>query len=187
MNTKQKKNIPYDTGIHHEKETLDLFAKAGWTFAKVCLFYTQFFYDHELMHVRGQIYRIISNGSNPYDAYMEFCQRILLAVDYITRYQGGALCKNCCVWFLPSCKEGYVKTGLMYERHLKRREKSPQWKKQWKPLAEAVLEMSEGHIDEKFEYWINWFEERKAHYELFIFMRAIEFQTFKTSADEEMY
>jgi hypothetical protein len=187
MNTKQKKIQPYDTGVLHEKEELELFAKAGWTFANVCLFYNQHFYDHELKRVRGQIYRFISNTNNPYDAYMEFCQRILLAVDYFTKYQRGAFCMNACVWFQPSCKNGYAKTGSMYERLLKKREKNPSWKKQWKPLAEAVLEISEGHIDEKFEYWINWFEERKADYELFIFLRAIDFQTFKSAADEECY
>lgn len=187
MNTKQlNEEYHYKSGFA-AKENLDTLAAAGWTFAKVTLFHSHLYYDHELLQLHRQMVRLMATGNSPYDTYLEFCQRLMLAVDFITRYREGVLCTSAIQWFRPTFTDGFARTGPMYERLLQKREQDPLWKKQWKVLAEAILDITEGHSQEKFEYWITWFKKRRARYELFIFVRAIEYQTFKSVYDEDLF
>jgi len=54
----------------------------------------------------------------------------------------------------------------------------------WTGLAEAVLDVVEDSPLNHVEYWIPWFRQRRAGTELALFMRVMEFQTFKNRAHE---
>ncbi len=179
MNTKQQ-NIEY----HHRSafeanENLDTLAAAGWGFARVILFSTRFNNEKQNQKILSYIRRFLAGANNPYDAYIEFCHRIMLFTQYIMRYKKGVPPACALTWFNPSYPEGFEKTRIMQERFLQKRELEPSWKKHWKALAEAVLDITEDGSTQNFEYWINWFRQRRAGIYLYLFLQAHTYNNFK--------
>ena len=176
MNTKQQRIEYHHRSGFEAKENLDILAGAGFAFACVTVFRTHPFDEATAIQIGRTIASLFRNCNNPYDAYIEFCQRLLLALDeQPLLFRKMQLSKGALLW-LRLHDEGYALTESMYQQLLEKRKRNALFKLKWKALAEAVLEITEEQSQERFEYWITWFRKRHASHELFLFINAIEFQ-----------
>ena len=186
MNTK---NI--NTEYHHKSafasnENLDTLAAAGWSFARPILFSSRLYNESRREKIHGYIRRFMASAGDPYKAYLEFCLRILLALDHIARYEKGLLTTGAPVWFNPSFSEGFARTEPMYERYLQKKTGRSLWGKNWKALTESVLDITEDATTENFEYWINWFRQRRAWVQLYLFLQAHTYNNFRNLVYEKL-
>lgn len=166
------------TEYHHKsgfasKENLHLLAAAGWKLARVTLFPRQLYTDKENQVILKQILHYIIISPDPYQGYLEFCQRILLLNQYLECGEHGSFCTPAMAWFSPACELGFSRTEKMYQNIVAERGPSLFFVKQWKDLAEAVLDITESPGIENYEYWMNWFNERGEFDELFLLIRCI--------------
>ena len=182
MNTKQQYIEYHHKAAFEASENLDTIAAAGLTFASVVLFHLTLSGEAATKPVIQTIRGLFINTNNPYDAYMEFCERLLLALDnYTCHFSGTAFGHNALDWL--RCKNnGYACTESLYHQLLQKRKLNAMYKMNWRSLAEAVLDCIEDGSPERFEYWIHWFRVRHARFEMFIFLKAIEFQTTKMTS-----
>lgn len=167
-----------DSEYHHKsgitsKEDLHLLAAAGWRLARVTLFSRQFFADKENQAILKQILHYIIISPDPYQGYLEFCQRMLLLDQYLESGETGSFSAPGLAWFSPYCEMGFSPTEKMYRQIVAERGPSLFFVKQWKDLAEAILDITEFPCTENFEYWMNWFNERGEFDELFLLIRCI--------------
>ena len=181
MNRKQEHSEYHYRSAVASKENLQHLTSAGWSIAKASLFYFHHYREAEIEKLKLIISRLFANAHDPYLAYLEFCQRIMLADEYINRYRGGMLITHAVIWFRPCFPLGYFKTKWMYDDLMSIRKKKPIWKKEWKDLAEAALDLVEGPFRENFEYWTNWFNERLAQYEINMLNRIISGRELKNN------
>ena len=107
------------------KEDLQTPAAAGWSIAKASLFYFHNYNEKDMNKIKGPIIRFLSLAHDPYLAYLEFGQRIILAHEYMNRYRGGRLCTNAIEWFRPGNRQGFAKTKSMYKLLMKKRKEQP--------------------------------------------------------------
>ena len=181
MNTKQQNTEYHYRSAVASKENLQHLTSAGWSIAKASLFYLHNYNENEMEKITGFINRSLSNANDPYLAYLEFCQRILLAHEYLKRFKGGTLSTHALIWLRSGKGMGFGKTKQLYNKLLKIRKTKPLWKKEWKELAEAVLDLVEGPLRENFEYWVNWFRERRAQEEINMLNNLISSRHLKTT------
>ena len=165
MNTKQNTEYHYRSA-YASNEDIGSLALSAWSIAQAVLFSGQLYTQKEkqkiLMHIRS----FLLSSHDPYQAYLEFCQRIMLARHYTYRNSNGLLYHHPARWFRQGYSIGFDKTKPMYERLIKRRKKDPLWKKEWKALAEAIHEMHESPTCCVFLYWQKWFLNNNASAEL---------------------
>ena len=179
MNTKQQYIEYHHRSAFESNENPDVLARAGFTFASVTLLSYRQLDELETTQLVRAIAGMLRNSHNAYDAYMEFCLRLLLARDAHPWHFRKTCPGNNALEWLKNQNNGYACTGSLYQQLLQKRKQHVLYKANWSALAEAVLDLIEDGTPEKFEYWIHWFRKRHARYELFIFLKAIEFQTTK--------
>lgn len=184
MNTKQPYPIFHNKRSLSPAKKLQLLANAGWTFAKLTIFSLPVYNNDELPAIQKEIKLIYASSFNAYDSYVEFCQRMLLAMNYYPgQYCQTILCDKAPSWF-RSETEGYIKTRSLYEDLLAKRKQAPSLHIQWKALAEAVLDITEIYSEEIAAYWTRWFKEREAEVEAKLFIQALQIQNRDTRVFE---
>ena len=104
----------------------------------------------------------IQRGNNPYDAYTELCQRILLARRMHIKSRIPAY------WF----KKHFDETVPLYQTMLKKRKADPLYMHSLKWLAEAILDICENPDTGDVRYWMNWFRNNNATNEIKVFVKA---------------
>ena len=171
MNTKQQHiEYHYKSGFASH-ENAAVLANAGLDLTGAAIPNFVFIPSREGQQFHTSVKKFIFGICDHYLGYLEYCERILLLSENIGKYGQLKLQNNFLSWLEPGGH--FYNTKEDYDLLLKKREQYPDWKKNWKGLAEAVLEMQESHAPHILVYWENWFIERKAREELTLFRKAI--------------
>ncbi|HMK03288.1 MAG TPA: hypothetical protein VK489_03815 [Ferruginibacter sp.] len=124
------------------------------------------------------IRRILLAANNPYNSYMEFCERVLLFRNHLAGHH--CLVVSDPVLWLKSNK-GFGLTESWYASLKYVRISLPLNLHTYKALAEAALEIAEEPSSSNFDYWTRWFAAKHAYDELKLF-RVFCSYYFKTSS-----
>jgi hypothetical protein len=170
MNTKQHHIEYHYKSAFASHENVKTLAAAAWALGTATLDFGQRFRRRDKPKMQKAIKDFIWGKCDYYLGYLEFCERVLLLDEARGRYRGYSFSEwnN---WFAEG--NYFDNTKKDYELLLKKRKIDPELKKNWKGLAEAILEMQETPSPYIMQYWENWFTERKAMQEFELFRRAI--------------
>ncbi len=120
----------------------------------------------EKENMRRRIRFLLFSQEDHFNAYMEFCQRVLLYREYIMESKEDIFYALPLAWMQPG--NGYSVARVLYKEIQVKRLKARTYRQDLKWIAEAVLEITEG-VDGAFEYWEKWFRDRKCTTGLRIF------------------
>ncbi len=152
-----------------------LLYQAAWQFAVTCLWPARQFSEIEIKITRFRIRQMIANSADRFNAYLEFCQQVLLFRYYSISSRGRVSIPSPCQWITGS---GLTTSKLFFRSVQQRRLGEPLFMHVQKGLCEAVLEVTENNSEEMIAYWENWFRERNARPELRLFiLYAAKFST----------
>lgn len=178
MNTQTQTNNHYrptfkvirgKAGANTDLETLTL---AACNFAFSALWNNSNFSKSEIQTGKLYISEILGAAKNPLRGYRNFCQRVLLARQYVAKLPGRFI-PIPSLWLDPEYQNGYRGTADWLNKILTVRESLPDFKIELKALAEAVLEIREEPSRKNFNYWRNYFVEKKAADMLSLFLIII--------------
>ena len=146
-------------GLADRKEKQNNLANAAWLFAYSALWNNVAFSKTEIADSKNFIKEWLK-ARNPEKAFINFCQRIILARLNVESLNSDFLALPS-LWFDPENPEGYavIKEWLDEIRIIRR--SLPGFKIAIKALAEAVLELSEEPTEENFKYWRSYFIEKQ--------------------------
>lgn len=167
------------TNIYPIKDNVDGMADTAWILAMISLWPTSTYSAIEIFETKKCIRRFLVSVIDPYIAYKEFCQRILLTRKYQLDNPAQAISEIPTIWF-HSNKNGFLLSSVWFNSLQQIRSKLPLHKLEMKALAEAILEMAEENSPNNFHYWITWFKERNAPDELMLFSMFTAYNNYKT-------
>lgn len=134
------------------------YVNTAWNFAYSALWNTVKFSMKEIELAKQKI-AVHLHSENPEKTLLAFCQRVLLARDYITKNPGRYIPLPS-VWLDDKNKLGFSGTQQWYDKITTIRGSLPAYKTGIKALAEAVLEVSKDPSRGNYEYWRSYFIER---------------------------
>lgn len=164
-------------GLKDQSEVIERLVNTAWGFACTALWNTSIFSNKEIEEAKASIKELLVNSKNPEKGYSAFCQRVLLARQYINN-NAGKYIPLPTIWLHKDNPFGFAGTKEWYDNIRAVRSSLPQFKAELKAFAEAILEMKEDATDKNFEYWKNYFIERKAPGLLALFLQTIARQQF---------
>ena len=170
MNTRQQHTEYHYKSAFLSHDNAKTLAAAAWDLGKATLDFENRFRPNDRIKMQRAIKNFIAAKCDYYLGYLEFCERLLLLDGGGTSYRGYSLSEweN---WFDHG--NYFDSTKNDYERLQQKRKTDPELKKNWKALAEAILEMQETPSPYILLYWENWFVERNAMDEFELFRKAI--------------
>lgn len=157
--SEQNSNIPDLKAIKgrlFETAPVENFVNAAWNFAYSSLWNSTQFSAKEIRTAKEKIEDYFTLSKNPRNAFLSFCQRVLLARQYVNGVKGRNMPLPS-VWFDKANEYGFVGTKEWYAEIKTVRTSLPHYKEELKALAEAVLEYSEEPTAKNFTYWRNYF------------------------------
>lgn len=160
--SKRTSNIPQLQAIKgglFEPQPVEHLVDAAWNFAYSSLWNSTQFSPKEIQRTKEKIEEFFILAKNPHKAFLSFCQRVLLARQYVTNAKGRYLPLPS-VWFDRNNEWGFVGTAKWFYEIRRTRDSLPSYKEELKALAEAVLEYSETPTAQNFTYWRNYFIEK---------------------------
>lgn len=160
--SKRNSNIPELKAIKGgliESESVEQFVNAAWNFAYSSLWNSTQFSSKEIRTTKQNIEVYFLLAKSPRNAFLSFCQRVLLARHYLTSNKGRYMPLPS-IWFDKNNEYGFVGTKKWYAEIKDVRTSLPGYKEEIKALAEAVLEYSEEPTEKNFFYWRNYFIEK---------------------------
>jgi hypothetical protein len=122
----------------------------------------------------------IAANKDSYKGYLAFIQRVLLTRQYITT-NAGRFVPLPSFWLDKNNANGFTGTREWFEQLQSVRSSVPSHKIELKAFAEAILEMSEERTCRNYQYWRNYFIERKTPGLLNLFLNTIANQHYKLS------
>lgn len=143
---------------HEDPKTL---ADAALDLTNAAIHGFSFLLSKETKAFHRLVKNFIFSRSDHYLGYLEYCERILLLAEDPLKYGE------------PPLFNRFNNTKADHDCLLRIRKHDPEYKKNWKGLAEAILEMQETPSPYIMVYWENWFRERNAAVELTLFRKAI--------------
>jgi hypothetical protein len=132
----------------------------AWLFASSTLWNSTHFSTKEREACIEKIKEYLRLSRDPRKAFLAFCQRIVLAQGPFVDNLGNCLLLPS-AWLDKRNKLGFATTRPAYNEIKRVRESLPQYRRELKALAEAVLEFSEEPTQKNFQYWKSYFSERK--------------------------
>jgi hypothetical protein len=144
----------------------------AWHLACTALWNNEVFSDKEKEEARSAIKHYLLSATDAYQAYLMFCQRVLLARQYITKSSNRYMPLPS-HWLDKNNETGFAGTSKWYDKIREVRASLPIYKIELKALAEAILEMKEEPTAANFQYWRNYFIEKKAPGLLFLFLATL--------------
>lgn len=168
MNTKQKKCSHSEPPVYPRTENISAMVICAWELSKTSIWLRSTFPLKEELIAKKFIRQYISNQADRYEAYLEFCQRILLLHKQIMKVRGfipGAPSR----FFDPYNAAGFAVSLDLFLKVQHNRLQWPLFNHAMKAFCEALLDMREEACEEVFHYWINWFRERNALEEYSLF------------------
>ena len=158
----QHSNIPELKAIKgalFETSPVENLVNAAWNFAYSSLWNSTQFSAKEIRYAKEKIEEYFTLAKNPRKAFLSFCQRVLLARQYVNTARGRYMPLPS-VWFDKNNEYGFVGTKSWYTEIKNVRVSLPTYKEEIKALAEAVLEYSEEPTLQNFTYWRSYFIEK---------------------------
>lgn len=129
---------------------------SAWNFAYNALWGMTIFSSKEIETSKARIYEYLTLSKISRKAFLSFCQRVLLARQYITQVKGRYIPLPS-VWFDKDNANGFVVTRKWFSEIKAVRESLPNYKQEIKALAEAVLEFSDEPSIKNYQYWRQYF------------------------------
>jgi len=185
MKAQKVKPIPSQenplTAIKGYKDQIDKVNEvinAAWSVAHTALWNTSLFSNKEMQEAKEWIGLYLINSKDLYKAYSIFCQRVLLARQYISNGNNRYVPLPS-VWLNPEYEKGFVGTRNWYEEMMVIRESLPNHKLILKAFAEAVWEVSQEPTADNFHYWRTYFIEAGANGLLNLFLSTVANQQYQ--------
>lgn len=133
---------------------------AAWNFAYIALWSNCIFSSLEKERAKSAIRRYLVQCPDPDKAYYNFCQRVLLAKEFVSKAPDRFIPLPA-HWLDASNLNGFAGTKAWLDQMLDKRSSLPLYRRAWKALAEAVLEMANDASEKNFWYWKIYFLERR--------------------------
>lgn len=154
------------------KESIDTMTNAAWNITLTALWNGSSLSRNEKSGIKRFIEIYLINSSAPYDAYMEYTQRILLTREYLIKNIDKYVpCPS--KWFDTNNANGFAGTKRWFINMEEVRKAFPLYRHQFKALPEAILEMFEQPAPHVFHYWRSWFIEREKQATANLFLSTI--------------
>jgi len=153
MNTNTNQNDHHD--VIPDKKNSPLMTNSAWNLLIAALWPHSIYDD--------KIRSLIDEAYDPYDAYAEFCQRVIMARRYILQNPEYKISCSITEWLHSSNKNGYAGTAVWFERLQEKRKENRTYLIELKAFPEAMLELADDPAKDNFNYWSNWFLERKTN------------------------
>lgn len=149
----------------------------AWNFAFTALWNNVVLSRAEIQTAKNSIREFFTASKNPVNAYKAFCQRVLVTRQYINS-QPGRYVPIPSIWLNKENEYGFAGTKEWYNDILAVRASLPNYKTELKAFAEAILEMNSEPSSKNFQYWRNYFIDRKAPGLLTLFLTTVANQQF---------
>lgn len=140
---------------------IEPFVNAAWNFAYSSLWNSTQFSTKEIQTAKDKIEEYFLLAKNPRKAFLSFCQRVLLARQYVSGAKGRYMPLPS-MWFDKNNEFGFAGTKAWYAEIKNVRTSLPNYKEDIRALAEAILEYSEEPTAQNFAYWRRYFIEKGA-------------------------
>jgi hypothetical protein len=131
-------------------------AAIAWVFARCLLWNHLEFSAQEEQKAREQILALIKKCADARKGFKAFCQRVLLAQQYLSRSDDRYLPLPT-QWLHPGNEQGFAGTRNWLRRIEAARASLPCHRQERKAMAEAVLEMHEEPCSANYQYWRSYF------------------------------
>jgi len=184
MNTQKVKPIPAQEnplkaikGYKDQSQKVNEIIDAAWNVAQTALWNTSTFSNKEVQEAKEWIGFYFLNSKDLYKAYSVFCQRVLLARQYISR-SSNRYVPLPSIWLNPENETGFIGTRNWYEQVMTVRESLPNHKQELKAFGEAIWELSQEPTGVNFHYWRNYFVEAGTNGLLNLFLSTVANQQF---------
>jgi hypothetical protein len=164
----------------YSNSELEQLVNTAWNFACTALWNDFAFSNKEAESAKRQIRLFFEPSGNLKKAYTVFCQRVLLAHQYLSNASNRFIPLPS-VWLNPENEKGFAGTQQWYQKVYDARQSLPNYKIELKALAEAVFEVSIEPTQNNFHYWKNYFIERKTPGLLSLFLNTIANQQFQNT------
>jgi hypothetical protein len=156
----QKNTILQNETRSSRRYDVKVLVHAAWNFANTALWSHCLFSSLEKDKARKAIRLFLVQSPDTEKAYYHFCQRVLLAKEYV-RKDSNRFIPLPAQWLDESNVNGFAGTEAWLKQMLDRRSSLPLYRREWKALAEAVLEMALDASEKNFWYWKIYFLERR--------------------------
>jgi hypothetical protein len=133
-----------------------MLALTAWQFAHCLLWNTLEFSAEEVQRAQEQIHALLTARGDMRKAFVAFCQRVLLAQQYLSRAEDRYLPLPT-QWLNPGNEQGFAGTRNWLRRIETARASLPCHRQELKAMAEAVLEMHEDPCRANYQYWRSYF------------------------------
>jgi hypothetical protein len=134
----------------------ELLAATAWQFAHCLLWNGLEFSVAEERRAQEQIHALLHAKGDARKAFVSFCQRVLLAQQYLSRSEDRFLPLPT-QWLHPGNEQGFSGTHNRLRRIETARVSLPGHRQELKAMAEAVLEMHEEPSSANYQYWRSYF------------------------------
>lgn len=145
-------------GLEEQSQTRHL-VNAAWNFAYSSLWNNVQFSSKEIRESKEKISEYFELSKLPRKAFLSFCQRVLLARQYVNNAKGRYMPLPS-LWFNKENEFGFPGTKQWFAEIKSIRSSLPCYKEEIKALAEAILEYSEEPTANNYHYWRNYFIEK---------------------------
>lgn len=142
------------------KSNIDCLTNTAWLFAYSTLWNHQIFSVKEQQEAKHFIKELIGAAKNPRKAFVNFCQRVILARQNVQSLNADFLALPS-LWLDAENPEGYALTKEWLHAIKVIRYSIPHYRIEIKALGEAVLDFSEEPTSKNFNYWRNYFIENE--------------------------
>ncbi len=164
-------------GLKNEEHDLDKLVNTAWNFAYTALWNTVVLSKSEISTAKAIIREYLLSSKTPLKAYKSFCQRVLLARQYVSS-QPGRYIPIPSIWLDKKNETGFAGTKEWYRNILAVRRSLPNYKTELKAFSEAILEMTEDPSAQNFIYWRNYFIEKRVPGLLTLFLSTVANEQF---------
>lgn len=168
MKTQTKPHIDLEQRVLPIKENINTMVEVAWQLTLNSLWPHMDDAVMDKQHVKKIIRKRIT-GDDPYKAYLQFCERILLCWKVIAEEYAFGQTETPIDWFDPKNLNGFKASEIFYKMFKKSRQRNPSAYQELSALAEAILEMAEVPLRANFNYWKNWFAENYYYDEYVLF------------------
>ncbi len=175
MNTKFQFTEYHHRSGYASNENVPVLAAAAICLARAALFTNVKWERNQGPNLFRMVKTTIFFMNDPYQCYVEFCERVMIARQNLLRSKQASLALQPMEWLAQD--GGFDKTKTAHERLQAKRESDQLYKLEWKALAEAILEMHERQprlLSRIISaYWQEWFAANGVMEELRLFREAI--------------
>ena len=159
MNTNQQQ---IETDVIPDKQNMARMVHTAFLVVTAGLFHATKLDANKTAVVASHIKGFITRADDPYKNFSAFCQRILMVRRYLAFNKGFQIRFNIETWLNPEVARGFAGTAAWFDRLLYSRKEHPIHLLELKAFPEAILELAEEGTREIFDYWYDWFGEKKA-------------------------